>query len=100
MRDTGLGLLCLSIFGMLLLLMWGVKHAMMPPLPEGKVVQHIITADCVSSQQMAGAYGFRGDYREYEFALAQINGWQGRWPLLYVGQRIRVIDYREADGGP
>jgi len=99
MRDTALGLLFLSIFGMLLLLCWGVKRAMTPPLPEGQVVQHVITVDCVSSQQMARFYGFHGDYRKYEFQIAEINGWQGRWPLLHVGQQVRVLDYREADGG-
>jgi hypothetical protein len=96
MRDTGLGLLCLAIFGMLLMLAYGVRRAMTPPLPEGLVIQHVVTSDCVSSQQMAQVYGWQGDYREYEHSIAQINGWE-RWPRLRVGQQVRVLDYREAE---
>jgi multisubunit Na+/H+ antiporter MnhG subunit len=57
------------------------------------VVTHTITADCVSAQDMAHAYAWEGDWRDYAAEVERLNGWT-RWPVLQLGQRVRVPDYR------
>jgi len=54
---------------------------------------HTITQDCLSAEDMARAYGFEGDWRQYEWEIRRLNQWE-RWPSLHVGDRVIVPDYR------
>lgn len=60
---------------------------------------HTITRDCLSAEDMARAYGFDGDWRQYEWEIRKLNQW-ARWPTLHLGDRVIVPDYREPAGGP
>jgi len=98
-REAALGVLWLLIAVALGLCAWGVRGLWRAPV-GGAAVEHTITAECVSAEDMAREYGwFDGDgyrdWREYQYLIQQANGWGGRWPLLRAGDRISVPDYRE-----
>jgi len=97
-REAALGVLWLVIAVALGLCAWGVRGLWRAPI-GGAVVEHVITAECVSSQDMALAYGHSGDYRDYEYLIRQANGWGRRWPVLHAGDHIWVLDYRGRERG-
>ena len=79
----------------LLLMVWAAHTTRLgSSLPEVTTVAvHTVTPQCVSAEDMARAYGFRGDWREYMMAVKELNGWD-RWPILYGGDPVFVPDYR------
>ena len=82
-----LGLIVSCLFGYVL----GSRG--IPIGAEPRAVIHTITQDCVSAEDMARAYGFEGDWREYSFEIRRLNQWE-RWPTLHLGDRVIVPDYR------
>ena len=64
--------------------------------PSG-VATHRITADCFTGEDLAERYGYQGDWRQYTHDVRKLNGWE-QWPLLQLGQRILVPDYRGRAG--
>jgi len=64
--------------------------------PEPQIVAaiHTITAECVCADEIARAYGWRRDWRDYMEQTRRLNGWES-WPLLHVGEKIIVPDYRD-----
>jgi len=79
----------------LLLMVWAAHTTRLgSSLPEVTTVAvHTVTPQCVSAEDMARAYGFRGDWREYMMAVKELNRWD-RWPILHVGDPVFVPDYR------
>jgi len=81
---------------LLIVFCWAIPR--LDPTPTGPIVMHTITPDCVSGEQIARAYGWTGDWREYAWALQRVNHWQ-QWPTLHVGEAVWAIDCREPAGG-
>ena len=63
------------------------------PRPDITVAVHTITSDCMSAEEIARAYGWTEDWRDYMVML----GWHNPdldWGRLHYGDRLLVPDYR------
>lgn len=88
-----------AFIGLMALIILAVVFPM--PTPAPRVVTHTITADCLSAQQMATRYGWQGNWCEYACQIARLNGWRlhdrTKWPVLHLGEKVRVPDYRRKE---
>jgi hypothetical protein len=86
----------------IVVLMWAVSHhTYRDSHAPMQTAAHIITPDCVSGEDMARAYGWTGDWREFAYEIRRLNGWAD-WPFLHAGDEVIVPDYRThrcANGG-
>ncbi len=78
-----------------LLMVWAARTLAMgtPATPVTAFAAHTVTPQCVSAEDMARAYGWTGDWREYSHQIRQINP-SLDWGSLHAGEVIRVPDYR------
>lgn len=63
------------------------------PRPDIAVAIHTITVDCMSAEEIARAYGWSEDWRDYMIMIE----WHNRdldWGRLHYGDRLLVPDYR------
>jgi len=84
-----------------LMMVWTARTLTMgtPATPVTAVAVHTVTPQCVSAEDMARAYGWGGDWREYMMAVKELNGWD-RWPILHVGDPVFVPDFRTREEAP
>ncbi len=78
-----------------LLMVWAARTLAMgtPATPATAFAAHTVTPQCVSAEDMARAYGWTGDWREYSYQIGQLNP-SLDWGSLHAGETIRVPDYR------
>ncbi len=78
-----------------LLMVWAARTLAMGTLatPATAFAAHTVTPECVSAEDMARAYGWTGDWREYSYQIGQLNP-SLDWGSLHAGEVIRVPDYR------
>ena len=88
-------LVCLLILTAIIALFFGyaIGSRGVPIWATRPCAIHTITQDCLSAEDMARAYGFEGDWRQYEWEVRRLNQWE-RWPTLHLGDRVIVPDYR------
>ena len=88
---TGASLLLIG-----LAILWAVGvHLCSSVVAPPSIVAHRITTDCYTPAEIARAYGWTGDWRDYMTLVEQINGWPA-WPILNRGDDVLVLDYRPA----
>lgn len=63
------------------------------PRPEIPVAIHTITPDCMSAEDIARAYGWTEDWRDYMIMIEWHNP-DLDWGRLHYGDRLLVPDYR------
>ena len=81
-----------------LVAVWAIlSRPVIPPSAGPLVTVHTVTPDCVSAQDMARAYGWSGDWREYAWQIRQLNPGLD-WGRLHAGQQLLVPDHRHSVG--
>jgi len=90
-RRLSMACLAIVVLGMIV---WAAVAALTKPNPTtSSVAVHSVTRGCYTPEEIARAYGWQGDWRDYMVRLARLNAWPG-WPQLRIHDQLLVLDYR------